>query len=404
MSCAPPIALMSGKDVLDGVGGHETYVRAHAMAAQRLGLDPHIFCVGPRAREISTDYGTVHHVRAPGPVAMQGPSLANAAAQLAGPGRVLGIHGFALWASAGAMAERIVRRRGFQSAVLCNAYATRAYEVGAMQDGLDDHHGRANRIRYRGWLAWIRLVDDRLERWGYKNSQLVLVNYESVERILSDAYGDGLAIRRAPYATTEAFDDMPPLDRETGDPPVVACVSRQDPRKGVDDLIVALGRLAEEGVAFNAQLVGSGRLLERHRALAKKLGIADQVELPGRVEDVRPFFVDSDIYVLPSLAEASGSVSVLEALRAGTPVISTRIDGMPEDLSDGEDSLLVAPSDPEAMTDALRKLLTDPELRARLGRGARQTHEANFSADNFVSGLGAIYAELDIPVATSPSI
>jgi glycosyltransferase involved in cell wall biosynthesis len=403
MAVAPPIALISGKDVLHGVGGHETYVRAHALAAQRLGLDPHIFCVGGRARSVATDYGTVHHVRAPGPVAMQGPPLAIAAAELAGSGHLLGIHGFALWASAGVMAQRIVKRRGLRSAVLCNAYATRAYEVAAMQDGLADHHGRLNRIRYRAWLAWVRAVDDRLERWGYKNSELVLVNYESVERILRNAYGDELAIRRAPYATTDAFDEAQPHRSQPNDPLVVACVSRQDPRKGVDDLIVALGKLAGEGVAFKAKLAGAGRLLEPHRALAKKLGIADQVDLPGRVEDARPLFTDSDIYVLPSLAEASGSVSVLEALRAGTPIVSTRIDGIPEDLTDGVDALLVPPGDPDAMAGALRRLLTDPELRARLAQGARATHEARFSADHFVAGLGVIYSELGIPVATSLS-
>jgi glycosyltransferase involved in cell wall biosynthesis len=399
MSGAPPIALVSGKDVLDGVGGHETYVRAHAMAAQRLGLEPHIYCAGNRRRPIETEYGIVHHVRAPGPVSAQGPPLANAIAQLADRDHLLGIHGFALWASAGAMAHRIVTKRGFRSAVLCNAYATREYEVAAMQDGLDDHHGAANRLRYRAWLKWIRTVDDRLEHWGYANSQLVLANYKSVAKILTDAYGNTLPIRKAPYATTEAFADAPPTEREPNDPPVVTCVSRQDPRKGVDILIAALGKLAQEGIAFRAQLIGPGRLLESHRALVKQLGIADQVELPGRVDDVRSAFTEADIYVLPSLAEASGSVSVLEALRAGTPVVSTRIDGMPEDLTDGEDSLLVEPGDVDELAHAIRRLLTDETLRARLATGARQTHEAKFSADRFVEGLGAIYAELEIPVA-----
>lgn len=226
----------------------------------------------------------------------------------------------------------------------------------------------------------------------------MLVNYESVERILEDAYGNGLNLRRAPYATTDAFEDEPPPARKPNDPPVVSCVSRQDPRKGIDVLLKALGKLAEEGIPFKAELAGPGRLLEKHRALADQLNIKDQTDLPGRVEDIRPYFTDSDIYVLPSLAEASGSVSVLEALRAGTPVISTRIDGMPEDLTDGVDSLLVEPGNVDSLADALRLLLTDPELRERLAIGARQTHEASFSATRFVSGLRAIYTELEIPV------
>jgi glycosyltransferase involved in cell wall biosynthesis len=398
MSAAPPIALISGKDVLAGVGGHETYVRAHAMAAQRLGLEPHVFCVGPRARQTATEYGVVHHVVAPGPVAAQGPLLARAAARLAGPDQLLGIHGFALWASAAVIAGRIARRRGFRTAVLCNAYATRVYEVAAMQDALGDHHGRVNRVRYRAWLAWVRAVDDRVERWGYAGSQLVLVNYDSVARILRRAYGDELAIRRAPYATTDAFTDARPLDSPVNDPPLIACVSRQDPRKGVDVLIRALGALGADGVQFRAQLVGPGRLLDAHRALTAELGIADRVELPGKVDDVRDCFTASDVFVLPSLAEASGSVSVLEALRAGTPVVATRIDGIPEDLTEGGDSLFVEPGSVESLTAALRELLTNPALRQKLSVGARRTHEAKFAADRFVEGLGAIYAELEIPV------
>lgn len=397
MESAPPIALMSGKDVLDGVGGHETYVRAHALAAKRLGLEPHIFCVGPRARTTVTDYATVHHVRAPGPVAAQAPPLAHAAAALANGEHVLGIHGFALWAAAGAMTGRIVARRGLRSAILCNAYATRAYEVAAMQDGLQDHHGVANRIRYRAWLRWIQTVDNRVERWGYKNSELVLVNYASTERILRDAYGPDLKIRRAPYATTDAFDAAEPAPKQTNDPPQILCVSRHDPRKGIDILIQALSILKNEGVPFEAELIGPGRLLEAHRRLVRDLELKSQVKLPGQVKDVRPHFHNADIYVLPSLAEASGSVSILEALRAGTAIVATKIDGIPEDLNDGQDSLLIDPANPDALTTALRTLIKNPKLRKTIAEGARSTHEQRFSANNFVTTLGETYRQLNIP-------
>lgn len=396
MESAPPIALMSGKDVLHGVGGHETYVRAHAMAAKRLGLDPHVFCVGPRSRTTITDYATVHHVRAPGPVAAQGPPLAYAAAALATSEHVLGIHGFALWASAGVLAGRIVARRGFRSAVLCNAYGTRAYEVAAMQEGLQAHHGKMNRLRYKAWLSWIQTVDDPLERWGYKNSEQVLVNYTSTKTILRDAYSNDLNIRLAPYATTSAFEDYERASAPSNGPAQILCVSRHDPRKGVDVLIEALRQIASEGIPFQAELVGPGRLLDTHRQITRKLGIDSLVNLPGRVEDVRPLYAAADIFVLPSLAEASGSVSVLEALRAGTAIIATDIDGLPEDLTDHKDSLLVDPANADALATALKELLKDPVLRRTLAEGARNTHNQRFSATSFTAELGIIYGDLGI--------
>jgi glycosyltransferase involved in cell wall biosynthesis len=69
---------------------------------------------------------------------------------------------------------------------------------------------------------------------------------------------------------------------------------------------------------------------------------------------------------------------------------------MPEDLVDGSDSLLVPPGDAQALAVALRRLLTDPPLRARLAAGGRRAHDERFSATRFVEGLRAVYGELGI--------
>ena len=83
------------------------------------------------------------------------------------------------------------------------------------------------------------------------------------------------------------------------------------------------------------------------------VGLDRSVAQPGYVSDVAPYLSAADIFVLPSLSECSGSVSVLEALRAGKPVIASACDGLPEDLLDGQDSLLVAPGDVGALAGPL---------------------------------------------------
>jgi glycosyltransferase involved in cell wall biosynthesis len=239
---------------------------------------------------------------------------------------------------------------------------------------------------------------------------LVLVNYESVRNILVDAYGSALQIRRVPYASPDAFGEAEappkpsvpgPIARlSSGEAPLILAVSRHDPRKGLDVLLLALADLAAAGVAFRACLVGPGRLLAAHRRLAAELGLGDKVAITGAVEEVLPYFSCADIFVLPSIAEASGSVSILEALRAGTAVIASACDGIPEDLVDGVEALLVAPGDQRALTNALRALLTDPGRRAELAVRARQAHEQKFSAGRFVAALDDLYTELGLPPTT----
>jgi glycosyltransferase involved in cell wall biosynthesis len=412
----PPLVFVSGKDPRRA-GGHENYVRAHALAAAACGFEPHVFSVSSsrRSQIVATEFGTLHLVAAPlgvtHPVILQNRPLARAVVRLLrdkrGPHL---IHGFAFWSRAAGAASRELARSGMAAVPVASAYGTRRYEIGAMQPALTEHYTLPQRLFYRGWFRWIKLVDDRLEGQGYAGARAVVLNYESVRRILTDSYGPGLEIRRLPYASAGCFEperpaaaDVPaPLTGlEPRDAPLVLAASRQDPRKGLDVLLLALSRLAAAGVPFRACLVGPGRLLEAHRRLAAELGLERRVALPGYVEDVEPYFAAADVFVLPSLGEASGSVSVVEALRTGTPVVSTTCDGMPEDLDDGRDALLVEPGDAEGLERALRVLLEDSARREELGASARRVYERRFSPEGFVKALGDLYAELGVSAASA---
>jgi glycosyltransferase involved in cell wall biosynthesis len=403
-----PLALISGKDPLASIGGHESYVRAHATVAREAGFEPHIFCIGDRPAVVDADFGIVHRVSAPGPVTppvwLQGPLLARAVVKLLAPlpGPHL-IHGFAVWSAAAVSAATALARRGVAAIPVASAYATRTYEVGAMQAGLHAHHGVGQRLRYRAWWSWIRAVDHRIEARGYVRAEAVFVNYESVRALLLDTYGTELRIRRLPYAAASAFSEnggspVPPTLAELTCPkaPLILAASRHDPRKGLDVLLGALARLAGDGVEFRACLVGPGRLLAAHRRLARRLGLQGRVVIQGAVADVRPYHEHADIFVLPSLAEGSGSVSVLEALQARTAVVASDCDGIPEDLVHDQDALLVAPGDERALATALGGLLTDPAARARLAAAGRHTYERRFSAAAFSAALIEAYEGLGV--------
>jgi glycosyltransferase involved in cell wall biosynthesis len=404
-----PVLLVAGKDPLVSIGGHGAYVRAYGRAAAAAGFAPHIFSVMPRAERLDTAFGTLHRQAcrlwpdrawmAPGHVR----TLARAVEGFVhsqGLTRPV-IHAFGQWGAAGVMAARRLRRRGLRATAVVSAYATYAYETEATARGVASGYPWAVRVEHRALHAWSRHVVDRVERYGYANADALLVNYESVRRLLQTSYGLGARCRLMPYTAESAFGDrttigdspeamrLPPAPGA----PLIVAVSRHDGRKGVDVLLRALAGLRGSGFPFSACLVGGGPLLDAHRRLATRLGLDAVLSITGFVPDPGPYLRAADVFVLPSLRESSGSLSLIEALQAELPVVVSDCDGVPEDVEDGRSGLLVAPGDATALGAALARLIGDPDLRATLGRGAGDAFRRRFTAERVVDAVGRLYAE-----------
>jgi glycosyltransferase involved in cell wall biosynthesis len=114
-------------------------------------------------------------------------------------------------------------------------------------------------------------------------------------------------------------------------------------------------------------------------------------------EAKRRAFAAAGVVALPSLSEGL-PVTLLEAMAHGRAIVATRVGGMPEVLTDGEDARLVAPGDGPALVAALVALLDDPGERDRLGAAARRRAE-RLNADEVSGRLEALYAELLGPTA-----
>ncbi|HEV2740338.1 MAG TPA: glycosyltransferase family 4 protein [Candidatus Elarobacter sp.] len=407
------VVIVGGTDPFVRVGGHETFVRAHAEAAVRAGFDTHVFYVTAADAPTRTEGWTAHAVRSPvRPLrtimaCAHAPFLSRAIERfLACTSGPVVLHAFSDWACVAARVTRWLERRGRRVVPVASAYTTLTHEVRSKLASVRAHHGAGARLRALIEYCWVRAVAARAERAGYEAMALVLVNYDSVERLLREEHALTVPIRRVPYAPLTAFADdagaarpraLPPGAMPALQPagaPLIVAVSRQDPRKGIDRLLRALALLHADGVPFRACLVGGGPLLATHRALSARLGLERCTWLPGWVGDAFPYLRAADIFVLPSLEEGSGSVSLLEAMQAGCAIVATRIDGIPEDVTDGVDGLLVAPDDPRALRDALARLLADGALRARLGGAARATFQRRFSAETLVATMRALYGEV----------
>jgi glycosyltransferase involved in cell wall biosynthesis len=170
-------------------------------------------------------------------------------------------------------------------------------------------------------------------------------------------------------------------------------VSRHDPRKGVHILLRSLARLKELGVPFRACLIGRGQLLEEHRRLMRELRLDRVTVIAGLVDDPREFLRCAEIFVLPSLEESSGSVSLIEAMQAGLACVASAIDGIPEDVTEGASGLLVEPGSVDSLTEGLRRVLVNKELRSQLRKGARARFDERFASERFTASLGEVYRE-----------
>jgi len=161
----------------------------------------------------------------------------------------------------------------------------------------------------------------------------------------------------------------------------IVCVANWEHVKGVDVLLRAFATLsrARPGIAL-ALLGHSGSASDLLRALARELGVADATWFCESVphEQVGAFLERARVLCLPSRSESFG-VALLEAGAYGLPVVASRVGGIPEIVTEGETGLLVPPEDPAALSDALERVLSDPERARRLGDNLRRRVVADFS-------------------------
>ncbi|MFL5828684.1 MAG: glycosyltransferase family 4 protein [Solirubrobacteraceae bacterium] len=406
------LVLISGRDPIRTSGGSESYLMGHARAARLAGYHPHSFTITPRSEVLETDYGTLHRVfspvRPPRSITsvLQRPWLVRAVCDylrgLRGPHL---IHAYGAWADIALAVSLRCKRVGVTAIPLATVFMAIEHETAAKLGSVIVGQSLRWRLVHRLELEWVRHVTTCVERRAFRRMPVVVVNYESVRRELDQRYGAGIPIRRLTYCPPTAFDDPPPPAelpeplRGFGDraAPLIVCVSRHDGRKGTDVLIEALVQMRSAGVPFRACLVGPGLLLATHRRWIRQLGLDDQVLVPGRVPEVTPYLQASDVYVLPSRQEGSGSVALLEALQTGAAIVASGIDGIPEDITDGVDGVLIPPGDPAALAHALTQLLDDPARRERLGREARATYERRFAGPVMARQLKDLYEELGLP-------
>jgi glycosyltransferase involved in cell wall biosynthesis len=169
------------------------------------------------------------------------------------------------------------------------------------------------------------------------------------------------------------------------------------PRKGLEVLLQALAGLHREGYPVRLRAVGGFESREYEAAmksLADALHVPHLIDWVGFTQDVASELARLDLFVLPSLFGEGLPMVVLESMAAGVPVVSSRVEGVPEAVRDGIDGVLVEPQQPESLQRAIAQLTQDPQQWDALRRSAYQRHAALFSDRRMAHGVAEVYRDL----------
>ncbi len=178
--------------------------------------------------------------------------------------------------------------------------------------------------------------------------------------------------------------------------PLVGTIARLHRQKGVVYLLRAVAAILDGHPEGRVIVVGGGELEDDLLRETRALGLDRRFVLLGERGEAREFLAGLDVFVLPSLWEGLPIV-LIEAAALGKPIVATSVDGTREIIADGETGLLVPAGDPEALAAAVRRLLDDPALAARLGAAARETIPPRFSLEAMIAGYTDLYLSLASP-------
>lgn len=215
-----------------------------------------------------------------------------------------------------------------------------------------------------------RFLFRRMSRRIWRDARCVVANSKGLRE---------LALTSAPSQKIEVIYNgvdtelFRPAPRRT-DGLRVVCVSRLIKRKGIDYLIRAISELRGEDVSL--VVAGTGNMERELRALARKTGVADRIHFSGFVphDQTAKLYQESSVFCLPSNNEGM-SLTVLEAMACGLPVLVTDVGGSAELLEDGRNGFLLQKQSPSDIAEKLRAYLENPGLLTEHGTRSRQIAE-----------------------------
>jgi glycosyltransferase involved in cell wall biosynthesis len=170
---------------------------------------------------------------------------------------------------------------------------------------------------------------------------------------------------------------------------VIGNVAALAPHKSQVDFLQAAARVASRMDDARFFIVGEGELRSSLERRAKDLGLADRLTFTGFRSDVLEFIALFDCFVLSSYLEGL-CTSIMDTQFSGTPVVATRTGGIPDLVEDGVTGLLVPPRNPDALADAIVRMVSDRDLAASCSEAAQEKAQ-DYGYEHMVAGTVGVY-------------
>ncbi len=225
-----------------------------------------------------------------------------------------------------------------------------------------------------------RLLREQVDRAAFA---ITVSNYNRA--YLDDKMGADACQRIRRLYNGVDLEKFSPGEAPSGEPQIVLAVGRLVEKKGFSNLVEAVRILRERGCELRCEIVGGGELRGALQDQIDRAELGSMVWLAGaRSQDELPErYRNATVVVMPAIQARDGNrdalpTVLLEAMACGTPVVASRLTGIPEIVDHEETGLLVEPGEPVALADAIELLLRDPERRRRYGAAARAKAEREF--------------------------
>jgi glycosyltransferase involved in cell wall biosynthesis len=274
---------------------------------------------------------------------------------------------------AGLIGRTVARIRGLGPVVVHQHGAEKA------RSGLRSWLDRSTTNWVQCYIASCRAVAETLEKRENVAAARIAVIYNGLDR----------STIQQPSQQALKPDGWPVPDGTRS----IVCVGRLSPEKGQKWLVQALSQLDQQEQPVHLVLIGDGDSRGDLQEQVLQLGLTEQVHLLGARKDVPDWLPHFDLFVLPSAWEGV-SLALLEAMAAGLPVIATESGGTPEVVEAGVTGLLVPPGNPTKLAEAIQILLSDGDLRKKMGSAGQERVRSKFTAEETIRQMDRLYQRM----------
>ena len=253
-------------------------------------------------------------------------------------------------------------------------------------------HSPASDDSTRSLQNWVNGTTERLTLSGV--DRLIAVSASLAQRMQAE----GIDAERIATVPNGVPTDGPLSDRPTPhDVWTLGTVALFRPRKGLEVLLKTLAQLRDQKVAVRLRAVGGFETTDYEQEICRyvdELHVGHLIDWVGFTKNVSAELRKMDLLVLPSLFGEGLPMVVLESMAAGVPVVSTRVEGVPEAVRNGQEGVLVEPGSAEALRRGIKRVVDEPGLWARLRVQAYQRHAEQFSDRRMAEQVSAVYDKL----------